>query len=584
MKYFLFLFSFLWQITLFSQSNIPVDSSTYLIQVNYLDAPNKFDSKKIKVPKRAIVANNLDREKNKILNQVYASGFIEAEIVKIEKKNTTILYDMKLGKSYQWKNLKPGNVDEGVLSKIGFRDRLYFNQPMSFGEVRKLFNDIITYYENNGHPFASIMLDSVDITKNEVTANLYLQKHKKITIDTIKILGSVKLTRKYIFNYIGIKKGQLYNEKQVREIETRMKELPFVTSIQASEIHFYADRTSLTLYLNHEKANYFDGIIGFLPDENTGKLLVTGDLKIYLKNAFGKGEDIEMNWKRLQTQTQEIFGRLRYPFLFNTPFGAEASIKIYRRDTTFNTVTTNLSLQYIFRGGDFVEVFWQKDQSNLISTHDLDIATELPKYADVRNSSFGIGGKVYELDYKLNPRKGFDFDAKAAFGNREIRQNPSINPEVYDSLVLKSNSYKGNIKARVFVPFLSRHTVMLCGQAATVINNELFTNELYRIGGLKTLRGFDEESIFASSYFIGTIEYRFLLEQNSYLSLFFEQAWYENQVGNTLVTDTPIGFGAGISFETNIGIFSLNYALGKQFSNPVLFRGSKIHFGFVNFF
>ena len=86
MKYFLFLFSFLWSITLFSQSNIPVDSSTYLIQVNYLDAPSKFDSKKIKIPKRAIVANNLGREKNKILNQVYASGFIEAEIVKTEKK------------------------------------------------------------------------------------------------------------------------------------------------------------------------------------------------------------------------------------------------------------------------------------------------------------------------------------------------------------------------------------------------------------------------------------------------------------------------------------------------------------------
>ena len=104
----------MWSITLFSQSNIPVDSSTYLIQVNYLDAPNKFDSKKIKVPKRAIVANNLGREKNKILNQVYASGFIEAEIVKTEKKNTTILDSKIIYKSNNINKIKIEDVFENI--------------------------------------------------------------------------------------------------------------------------------------------------------------------------------------------------------------------------------------------------------------------------------------------------------------------------------------------------------------------------------------------------------------------------------------------------------------------------------------
>ena len=43
----------------------------------------------------------------------------------------------------------------------------------------------------------------------------------------------------------------------------------------------------------------------------------------------------------------------------------------------------------------------------------------------------------------------------------------------------------------------------------------VFENELYRIGGLKTLRGFDEDSIFASFYTIGPLETRYLLERNS---------------------------------------------------------------------
>ncbi|MCX6181458.1 MAG: hypothetical protein NT150_05995 [Bacteroidetes bacterium] len=50
------------------------------------------------------------------------------------------------------------------------------------------------------------------------------------------------------------------------------------------------------------------------------------------------------------------------------------------------------------------------------------------------------------------------------------------------------------------------------------------------------------------------------------------------------VIDHPYGFGAGFSFETKAGIFSLNYAIGKQLGNPIDFGAAKIHFGFLNQF
>ncbi|MEM9024212.1 MAG: BamA/TamA family outer membrane protein, partial [Bacteroidota bacterium] len=111
----------------------------------------------------------------------------------------------------------------------------------------------------------------------------------------------------------------------------------------------------------------------------------------------------------------------------------------------------------------------------------------------------------------------------------------------------------------------------------------LFRNELYRIGGLKTLRGFDEESIFASIYSIATVEVRYLLEQNSYAYLFWDGAYVENNSQGSAFTDRPFGFGVGVSFETKAGIFSFSYALGKQRGNPILLRAAKLHFGFVTF-
>ena len=117
-----------------------------------------------------------------------------------------------------------------------------------------------------------------------------------------------------------------------------------------------------------------------------------------------------------------------------------------------------------------------------------------------------------------------------------------------------------------------------------MVNERLFRNEIYRLGGIKSLRGVDEASIVASSFAIGTVEYRFLFEENSNFFLFVDQAWWEDQSQSQLLTDKPIGFGTGTSFETKAGIFSLTYALGKQFNNPIELRSGKVHFGFTSLF
>ena len=156
---------------------------------------------------------------------------------------------------------------------------------------------------------------------------------------------------------------------------------------------------------------------------------------------------------------------------------------------------------------------------------------------------------------------------------------------MYDTLTLRTVQYQGQVIADYFIPIGGRSTFNTGFKGGFLSNRQVFRNELYRIGGLRTLRGFDEESINVSSYGIVTLEYRFLLERNSYLYAFWDGAYYENQAAVSGVkNDTPYGFGAGISFQTRAGIFSVNYALGQQQNNPILIRAAKIHFGFVNFF
>jgi hemolysin activation/secretion protein len=98
------------------------------------------------------------------------------------------------------------------------------------------------------------------------------------------------------------------------------------------------------------------------------------------------------------------------------------------------------------------------------------------------------------------------------------------------------------------------------------------------------LRGFNEQSVYASQYHIGTVEYHYLLGLNSYFYLFLDGAYVANESLSPATYDTPFGFGAGINFETRAGIFGVSYALGEQNNIPIEFRNAKIHFGYVNYF
>jgi hemolysin activation/secretion protein len=135
-----------------------------------------------------------------------------------------------------------------------------------------------------------------------------------------------------------------------------------------------------------------------------------------------------------------------------------------------------------------------------------------------------------------------------------------------------------------FIKIRKRSTVMLGVQGGFITGENIFENELFRLGGHRNIRGFDDESIFASSFALATLEYRFILEENSNLFLFSQAMYYDKTVNNKNIFDTPYSFGVGINFQTKPGIFSISYSLGSQLDNPILLRSAKIHFGFVNYF
>ena len=541
--------------------------------------------KKVRVQKSYIDSLSASLAVEEVLSYLFAGGYIAAFEVRRKADSSGLNVEINTGPRYVLGSLRKGNLDEFLIQEVNFREKNFAGKPFRYGEIVRLSDRLLTYCENNGFPFASFRLDSVGISDSVVDAAIHFQKNNKIVIDSLIVKGNARLAKGYLYNYLGIRPGKPYDESLIARAGRKLSELAFVSEIKAPEVVFSPSDAKVYLYLSKRKASYFNGIIGIMPnDQVSGKLLVNGELRLTLLNSFGRGELIDLNWRSISRGTQDLKINLAYPYLFGTPFGLNYRFLLFKQDTSYLTLTHTIGVQFFFRGNRYVKALADIFTSSLLSTSGLETATVLPPWADVSASMFGLESNLENYDYRPNPRKAWYLFASAVAGVKNIKRNAAVNPVLYDSIRLRSTQFKFQVKGGVFIPLIRKTTLWLGTENAWLVNSEIFENELFRFGGLRSLRGFDEDALKASLYSILTLEIRYLFEKNSYFCVFANGAYYERNTRKEYVSDWPYGIGAGVAFETKIGIFTLNYALGSQFGQALSFRQSKIHFGFTNIF
>lgn len=548
------------------------------------------DQFKIDYPKYVKDSTDAEIVVTTILDELYNLSYLSASFTKTKTFNDSLVYTFLPGKPIELTRLRNGNLSEEELAAIDFNSKLYLNKPFKTKQVNSLFEKVITYFENRGYPFAAVQLDSLTFTSdNSIEAALFIQKNKKYTVDSILIRGNSGINKAFLEQYINIKAGELYNEFKIGQIQTRLREIPFVNQTKKPEIQFFENEVKVLLFLEKKNASRFNGILGLLTNEDDGKIELTGDVDLSLINAFNRGENLSFNWRKLQGNSQDLTLDFEMPYLFKTQFGVLLNFDLFKRDTTFLDLTSKVGISYLLDRGEQVNLFIQNKSSTLLSRNSIVATSTLgaPSLGDVSTSSFGVGYFSNKTDYIYNPTKGLETNINFLAGRKKLRKISALeelNPNIYNDIKLNTNQYEAYVLLNYYIRLNSRNTLKLGSNTALINSENIYTNELLRIGGLKTLRGFDEESINASTYTISTIEYRFLLDRNSYFSLFYDKAFYENNNVDSYSKDDPYGIGAGISFETNAGIFTFNYAVGQQLDNPIQIRAAKIHFGFVNFF
>jgi len=510
-------------------------------------------------------------------------GYLTASFDSIATDSNTFTAFFNIGEKFDKGVIHIDAIPAGALAFAGLKNKKGGIDILEFCKKREL---LIRYFENNGYPFTSILLDSIEVLSNGVNATARLVKNGMFIISSFKPTGYINIDTRYLLAQIGLKIGDYYDESVLKKIPEAINELSFVEVVGHPTILFKDNNmVEIVCQLRKKSANRFDGIIGFAPDpKNNYKLLITGKITLELNNMLSEGELINIDWQKLDALSQKLTAGYSVKYLLKTRFGSESNIMLYKQDSSFINTELYSAIPYYFSYNKLIKIFVEQKSSTLLDQTLIENATTLPDYADVKKTNFGAGTKLWNLDYSYNPRKGYVFELEGSSGNKTIDKNPKANQDIYNGIKLNTKNIEIKSTLSLYIPITKRTVLLLDDKSALMQSGTMFKNELYKIGGTKSLRGFDESSIPCSRYSILDIEYRFLFQKSSNLFAFFNTAYYENRASTTIIHDTPYGFGVGLNIQNKSNIFSISYAYGSQFGNPIAFNAAKIHFGYMTVF
>ncbi len=432
-------------------------------------------------------------------------------------------------------------------------------------QFRKLMEGYLSFLEEHGYPFASIEVENYNFNNDSLDFFVRVQPGPLITIDSIIVKGFNRFSQNVLKYDLQYRKGMLYRESYLKKLPELTGQVEYLKMTGPPAVAFNRSKTILYIYMEEVKSNQVDGVAG-LKTEEDGNVVFTGDLQLRLLHVLKKGEEFRIRWRRPDESVQSLNFDFEIPYILRTPLWLEGNLAIFRQDSSFVNTDAQGLLKYLLESGSFISGGVSYRASNVLLSSDLN-----PAFRSFNTTFYKLGLELRKTNRIIVPTRGFRMTGYGLTGKRKTTE-------------FSQEQFGWQLLADQYIPVFKRHILKIGLRSEALFGGKLFVNEQYRIGGLKTLRGFNEQSIYASRYGIGTLEYRYMIGNYDYLTVFSDLAYVENNAGEEFATNLFTGIGAGINFQTRAGVFSLFYAVGKDDQNPFDLRTSKIHFGYINRF
>jgi hypothetical protein len=491
----------------------------------------------------------------KFLDSLVENNYYFTKVLSVEtsENSTKILFDK--GKNYNEAEVK---LSDSLAKALKLKPVFV---TKNLDSLKKNINEKLV---DQGFTFSRVKSKYLgrenEIPKVEISVNYGKQR----IINGFVMKGYEKVPKRFVKNLEKEYGGKKYDRKNVDAIHQSLQNHLFVALEKPPQTLFTKDSTKIFLFLQKKKANTFDGVIGFGNDEEE-KFTFNGTLNVNFRNMFNGFEDINLYWQRNPDKGQTFNLQTDIPYVLKSNVGLNLNLNIYRQDSTYANVKFQPAIYYHLNNRQKIGVRGTFENSVILD-------------------SLYTQGKDYS-------RKGFGVWYEFV--------QPSENPLMLyrtrfraETDLLSTNYSQENIKAKqTYFYAFAEHNLQLSGShwlnfkgESALLNsdNSFTTNELLKFGGWNSMRGFNENSLYADFYYYGNAEYRYLIGEQAFFDVFLQYGQFNNKIVNA--KPKLYSFGFGFNFFLPIGLMTFQISNGSEFSNQIKFADTKIHWGILSRF
>lgn len=510
---------------------------------------------------------SIDNEINIISEKLYRIGYLENQIEEKNKiSDSSYTVKFHLGEQIKTIHIYIGRnlLKNDFVSLLKIKDTV-----INCKDTELFLNYTLQKLEHNGFAFAKLKLTNFKKENSKFYAelNFELEEQRRVNSILIKFPKS-NSTEKFPnspLSQINSKyKNKVFNKETTDKIYEDFEKFSFTNQIKYPEILFTKDTTKIYVYLEKRKANVFDGFIGFSNNENK-KIIFNGYLNFLLENILNAGEQLSLYWKN-DGNKQKIFkAGIDIPYLLKSPLNLKAELQIFKQDSTFQNTKNSIDLGYLISHNSRIFLGYQSTESSDIQN------TNNKTISDYKNSFTTTSFKYSKLEREnLIFTNKVKIEFTAGLGKRNT--NNSL------ETATNSNQFQAILEAMYNFHINKGNYINIRSQNYYLKSQNYITNELFRFGGINSIRGFEENSLQAKTMSSIQIEYRYLVSQNLYIHSITDYCIYTDPFSEQKEKNNRnlVGIGIGVGVQTKNGLLKLALANGstekeeKKFYNTII--------------
>ncbi|TDI75692.1 MAG: hypothetical protein E2O84_03955 [Bacteroidetes bacterium] len=465
--------------------------------------------------------------------------------------------------------------------------RLKSGDPFRTASIEEGIARLLDAYASRSYHLATVSINSIAVSAgSKERKNSRAQMNIAITVNEghvvplseLHLPGSRRTKVEFVAAELGLRLGRPLLDPDPDHIRARLIETGLFNSVGIVAFEIAADSTlHLSIPVEEAAPGTFDFVLGFLPAENassSGQLIGSGNLD--LVNPFGYGRRFAISLDRLPGQVSSANVQFGDPRIFGLPIRMDLGFTGYQRDSTYSQQLLQAEAAYRLDAGFDVGARFSRETTKPGQAGN-ELVGSVQRIPDGKRTFVGLAVYVNSLDNPRNPRRGFTADMLAESGSKSETRTQVLAGNDTTTVVATFRQERLQMSVRAFMPVFDQHTILVGVDFRLLRSPSLVESDLFRMGGAKTLRGYDEDRFFTDNAVRFLYEYRILVGPTSYAFAFLDVAYIHlpGSGGAESTADWYPGYGIGMQWNTAAGLLKVSYAINNE-DGPA--RG-RIHMG-----